>query len=167
MRRVLVVGGLALVLVVANWLILDKERLVAGGRPILLELAPVDPRSLIQGDYMALDYAIAREIRDIGRQWPRTGTIVVTLDSLGVARYVRPHRDSIPLREGERLLRYWRDRGRLQIGSNAFHFQEGQASRYARARYGELRASRSGTTVLVALRDSTMAVVGGPLAPQQ
>ena len=29
---------------------------------MLLELAPVDPRSLIQGDYMRLDYAIARDL---------------------------------------------------------------------------------------------------------
>jgi len=30
---------------------------------VYLELAPVDPRSLIQGDYMALRFALARECK--------------------------------------------------------------------------------------------------------
>jgi uncharacterized membrane-anchored protein len=61
MRTVLIFGGVVLVLVVVNASVLDKERLLASGTPVLLELAPVDPRSLIQGDYMELDYAISRQ----------------------------------------------------------------------------------------------------------
>jgi uncharacterized membrane-anchored protein len=42
---------------------------------------------------------------------------------------------------------------RVRVGSDAFHFQEGNAARYQRARYGELRVDAEGTSVLVGLRD--------------
>ncbi|MFX7329222.1 GDYXXLXY domain-containing protein, partial [Acinetobacter baumannii] len=34
----------------------QKEMLLKEGQLVLLPLAPVDPRSLMQGDYMALRY---------------------------------------------------------------------------------------------------------------
>ena len=43
--------------------ILSKESLKANGETILLELAPRDPRSLLQGDYMALNYRLHNELR--------------------------------------------------------------------------------------------------------
>ena len=64
MRTALVFAGLALTLGLTAVLVMDKERVVADGTPVLLELAPVDPRSLIQGDYMQLDYALARNLWD-------------------------------------------------------------------------------------------------------
>lgn len=160
MRGALVVGGLLLALGVSNAAIVGKERLVAEGTTVLLELAPVDPRSLIQGDYMRLDYALTREMADSQRVWPRTGQIVVRLDGAGVARFVRRHTAGTPLGPREQLLTYRRRRGGIRVGSDAFHFQEGHAARYQGARYGELRVDRSGASVLVGLRDSSRKVVG-------
>jgi uncharacterized membrane-anchored protein len=154
MRSRLVVAGLILLLVVANALIVQKERLVANGTPVLLELAPVDPRSLIQGDYMRLDYAITRQMADSQQHWPRNGRIVVALDENGVARFVRRHDGRTPLGPRERLLTYRRRSGRIRVATDAFHFQEGKARQYQRARYGEVRVARSGTSILVGLRDS-------------
>jgi uncharacterized membrane-anchored protein len=153
MRSRLVVAGLILVLLVANALIVQKERVLANGTPVLLELAPVDPRSLIQGDYMRLDYAITRQIAD-SQHWPRNGRIVVALDENGVARFVRRHDGRTPLGPRERLLTYRRRRGRIRVGTDAFHFQEGKARQYERARYGEVRVAPSGTSILVGLRDT-------------
>jgi uncharacterized membrane-anchored protein len=160
-RNGLVVVGLALVLIVPNALVVHKERLLAGGTPVLLELAPVDPRSLIQGDYMRLDYAITRQIADSVERWPRTGEIVVALDENGVARLVRRHDGRTPLGPREYLLTYRRRRGGIRVGTDAFHFQEGHMRHYLGARYGELRVSPSGTSVLVGLRDSTRKAMGG------
>jgi uncharacterized membrane-anchored protein len=159
MRNALVVAGMVLVLVVPNALVLQKERLLANGTPVLLELAPVDPRSLIQGDYMRLDYAVTQQLADSGQRWPRTGQIVVALDENGVARFVRRHDGRTPLGPREQLLTYRRRDGRLRVGTDAFHFQEGHMRHYLGARYGEVRVSPSGTSVLVGLRDSTRAVL--------
>jgi len=153
MKRVLVAGGLLLALTLPNFAIWQKERTVASGTSMLLELAPVDPRSLMQGDYMRLDYVIARSIND-QNGWPRDGLLVVSLDSTGVARFVRRHDKYVPLGTGERLLRYRLRDNRVRVGSNAFHFQEGRADRFARARFGELRVDAQGTSVLVGLRDA-------------
>jgi uncharacterized membrane-anchored protein len=154
MRSALVVAGLILVLLVPNALLLHKERLLADGTPVLLELAPVDPRSLIQGDYMQLDYAIERQLADSQQHWPHTGQIVVALDDDGVAQFVRRYDGRTSLGPREHLLTYRRRRGRIRVGTDAFHFQEGQARRYSGARYGEVRVAPSGTSVLVGLRDS-------------
>jgi len=149
-----------LALTVPNVGIVGKERLIASGRPMLLELAPVDPRSLIQGDYMRLDYAIARQIAERQLDWPRTGQVVVALDSNHVAHFVRRHVRGTPLAAGEHLLTYRHRRGAFRVGTDAFYFQEGHAGRYQGARYGELRVAPSGTSVLVGLRDGALRVLG-------
>jgi uncharacterized membrane-anchored protein len=159
-RGALVIAGLVLVLAVPNALVLGKERLLDEGTTVLLELAPVDPRSLIQGDYMRLDYAITRQIADSQQRWPRTGQIVVALDENSVARFVRRHDGRTPLGPREHLLTYRRRGGGIRVGTDAFHFQEGHARRYQGARYGEVRVSPSGTSVLVGLRDSTRKAMG-------
>lgn len=150
-------GGLAFVLGVVNFAIVDKERLLRTGTTMLLELAPIDPRSLIAGDYMRLEYAMARRTEvGAGYGWPRNGRMVVTLDERGVARFERRYEGG-SLAPGEHLLQY-RIRGnrRMRIGSDAFYFEEGTASRYTDARYGELRVDDDGESVLVGLRDAEL-----------
>jgi uncharacterized membrane-anchored protein len=154
MRRTLVIfGGLAVVLAGMLFSIAQKERVLAQGRVVLLELAPVDPRSLMQGDYMQLDYAIARALTQALRAWPRDGRLVLAQGPGGVARFVRRHEGG-PLAPGELLLRYRVRDGRLRLGAESFLFQEGHAERYARARYGELRVEPDGDSVLAGLRSA-------------
>jgi len=109
---------------------------------------------------MRLDYAVTQQLADSGQRWPRTGQIVVALDENGVARFVRRHDGRTPLGPREQLLTYRRRDGRLRVGTDAFHFQEGHMRHYLGARYGEVRVSPSGTSVLVGLRDSTRGVLG-------
>ena len=46
-----------------NYKVQQFEDVLATGKPIVLKIAPVDPRSLMQGDYMVLNYAILSEIQ--------------------------------------------------------------------------------------------------------
>lgn len=137
------------VLASINGLILKKESVLSHGQTILLELAPVDPRSLMQGDYMTLRYSLATEIPD--EDLKDKGRIVVALDENNVARYVRIHRGE-SLSAGEHLL-FYRNRKGLKLGAESFMFQEGLGQIYARARYGELKIEPSGESVLAGLRD--------------
>jgi uncharacterized membrane-anchored protein len=157
-RRMAILAGLAIVLIVVNWQIARKERVLRDGTSILLALAPVDPRSLIQGDYMRLDYAIARQIAG-DDSWPSDGRIVIQADEDGVAAFVRRH-EGEALQPGERLLLYRRRGGRIRIGTDAFFFEEGTAARYADARYGELRLDASGESLLIGLRDAQRRPMG-------
>ena len=129
------VGGLVLVLAVVNGLVFARERLLRDGRVVLLELAPVDPRSLMQGDYMALDYALAREltINGVGSAVaaPRPdvdGYAILALDPHGVARLVREQPAATP-RDADQIALEFRRRGlRVVIASNAWFFAEGTAA---------------------------------------
>ena len=158
LRRAATVAGLVLVLLVINALIAAREDVIREGAQVFLELAPVDPRSLIQGDYMELDYAIVRGHDPEG--WPRDGALVITLDDSRVARFVRRHEAATPLGASERLLRY-RVRGHaVRLGSHAFFFQEGTGDRYEEAKYGEVRLDDTGDSVLIGLRDATFTPLG-------
>ncbi|MDQ3263250.1 MAG: GDYXXLXY domain-containing protein [Myxococcota bacterium] len=151
MRTWLIFAGLALSLGVPFGLVAQKERVRATGTRVLLPLAPVDPRSLIQGDYMILAYALVRELPDF-REWPRDGELVVRVDADAVASFARRN-DGQPLQPGEQLLRYRIRANGLRLGAEAFHFQEGKAGYFQRARFGELRVTSSGDSQLVGLSD--------------
>lgn len=158
LRRVTVIAGLVLILAFFNWSVAQKETLLRDGKTLLIELAPVDPRSLIQGDYMRLDYRIARDLSSY-REWPRDGRIVVSADANNVAQFVRRD-DGTPLAAGEQLLVYRRRGLTMKLGTDAFFFQEGHAMRYDRAKFGELRVDASGESLLIGLRDEERRPLG-------
>jgi uncharacterized membrane-anchored protein len=160
MRKAIAVLAGIVMLAFVNWNILGREQLLETGQVVLLELAPVDPRSLMQGDYMALRYKLADEVfgRRPGKQ-AADGRIVVKLGERGVASFVR--RDAgEPLAQGEALLRYRVREGRVKFATNAYFFQEGTAGAYARARFGEFRVSPEGEMLLTHLVDEKFARLG-------
>ena len=156
MKKIIFWGTTLLVLVAVNLLIVKKEETLANGRTMLLRLVPVDPRSLIQGDYMVLRYAIARNISEA--QLQDKGHIVVSLDENHVAKFVRVHKGE-SLQAGEHLL-FYRNRGGVRLGAESFMFQEGDAELYSEARYGELKVDESGASVLVGLRGKDFIPLG-------
>ncbi|TET34024.1 MAG: hypothetical protein E3J72_15305 [Planctomycetota bacterium] len=159
MIRALVFWGVAvLVFATGNGLIAHKEHVLKNGQTVLLRLAPRDPRSLMQGDYMVLRYAVARKVANL-RDKP-DGYLVIKLDENSVAEFVRLHEGG-ELAEGELLLRY-RYRDGLNLGAEGFFFQEGHAKYYNRARYGELKVTPNGNSVLAGLRGKDFEPLGPP-----
>lgn len=135
-----------------NYSILQKEELLKGGQLVLLELAPVDPRSLMQGDYMALRYKISEGMQN--DTIPKRGYCVVRLEANGVANKVRFQADRTPLGEGEQLIEYTAaDSWNVNIGAESFFFQEGQAEKYEKAKYGGVKIDGKGNSLLVGLYD--------------
>ena len=161
-KIIALVAGLA-ILALANHAIYSRERLIAEGRIALLELAPVDPRSLMQGDYMALRFRIANEIS--GRKAQEgfvDGRVVLQVDERGVARFSRLD-DGTPLAADELRIRY-RVRGdEVKFATNAYFFQEGTAKEFERARYGEFRVAPDGECLLTGMRGEKLERLG----PQQ
>lgn len=148
MRKVIFWTTTVLVILSVNSLIMKKEKTLARGQTMLLRLAPLDPRSLMQGDYMVLRYVLARNVpKD---QLEDKGYIVVSLDENDVAKFVRIYKGE-NLQQREYLL-FYRNRGGLRLGAESFMFQEGDAALYSKARYGELKVDHSGASVLVGLR---------------
>lgn len=164
MRKVVVVLAGAVLLVFVNATILSRERLIEDGRVVLLELAPVDPRSLMQGDYMALQFKAARDGLPAGaaRSTALDGHLVLAQDARGVAVFRRLD-DGVPLGPDEVRMRYRVRNGVPKLATNAWFFEEGHASDYAKARYGEFRVAPGGEAILTGLRDQGLARLGGPL----
>lgn len=126
------------VFVALNYGIYAKQRIVKQGETVLLELAPVDPRSLMQGDYMRLRYAIENQIsQELREVQAKRGHLVVQTDSDNVAHFVRFHAGE-SLGENEKLLNYVQDYA-LYIRPDSFLFQEGHAHYYEDAKYGVFR----------------------------
>lgn len=160
LREALLAGGLVLALVVVNLGIAGRERQLREGTMVVLELAPVDPRSIMQGDYMALRFAIETPLQsalgaDPGRH--RDGFAVLALADDGRAGFLREQAGLQPLSAGEVALRYRLRGGQLRIVTNAWFFAEGEAERWQPARYGELRVGADGEALLVGLRDEALA----------
>ncbi|KAA0891152.1 GDYXXLXY domain-containing protein [Pusillimonas sp. ANT_WB101] len=213
-RRAGLLVGLALVLGLANATIYQKEQILAHGERVVLELAPVDPRSLMQGDYMALRFGVAQKLGRWLMAEPahdaeagtlvgqRRGYMLLRPDADGVFQLVgrsanadgtgalsfspvdlvsprqadgaaivgdntapavdhKSKPDGSVKQDGTAavsdhavVLAYrLAPHGEVHIGTDAWFFPEGQADRYAQARYGEFRVSKQGTGILLRLLD--------------
>lgn len=168
MRNKLAVLAGIIILLLVNWSIAGKEKHLKEGKLVYLKLAPVDPRSLMQGDYMALRFVLANEIykhlpKSDGEHnlWRRNnvaasdGRVVVSLDEKAVASFMHLD-DQQPLKHNEVLMRYRVREGAVKFATNAFFFQEGQAKNYEKAQYGAFRVDNKGELLLTAMYDEKL-----------
>lgn len=171
MNKVVALISLVVTLSLMNWSIAEKESHLKEGRVVYLQLAPVDPRSLMQGDYMALNFELSAKIYQAlpkveeSRRWRHDvdasdGFVVVALDKDNVASYVRLFDDG-ELRAHEMLLFYRVRNGAVKFATNAFFFQEGDAEIYEDAEYGQFAVNNAGEPLLVAMYDEKLNRLGG------
>lgn len=153
-KWIIILINLLIVLVLFNNSIIKKEAILTEGKLILLELAPVDPRSMMQGDYMQLTYKIAEKdgIDSIAKR----GFVVVKTNEKGIAERIRIQTKKTPLNSDEFLIEYTAGRWNMNIGAESFFFEEGQAEKYEKAIYGGLRVDTNGNSILVGLYDENL-----------
>lgn len=153
MRKAIVALAALAILAAVNVTIASRETILASGRVVLLELAPVDPRSLMQGDYMALRFRIADSVpRGDAGAAASDGRLVLAVGPRGIATFRRLD-DGSALAQDEARLRYRIRDNTVKLATNAFFFEEGQGGRYASAQYGEFRVAPDGEALLTGLRD--------------
>jgi uncharacterized membrane-anchored protein len=145
-------AGALLVLAVANLGIWQKESLIAHGQPVFVDLAPRDPRSLMQGDYMALNFRLGVDTTAVGLMSGARPRVVARRDAQGVATVLRLHQPGGALAADELLIELAPKGGRWTLVTDAWFFREGEAERWAAARYGEFRVAPDGRALLVGLR---------------
>jgi len=166
MYRVIAFLSLIVILALVNWSIYKKELHIKNGTVVYLKLVPVDPRSLMQGDYMALRFDMARKIynklqkKENHYSWrhnadAKDGKVVVGLNEKRIASFVRLEKGE-ELKENELLLDYRVRNGAVKFATNAFFFEEGLAKKYEKAKYGEFRVNAKGELLLVALVDKNV-----------
>jgi uncharacterized membrane-anchored protein len=176
-RAVGLIAGLALILLVVNVSIARYERILASGTRVVLALAPVDPRSLMQGDYMAIRFDVAEQIGPMLADAPADvkdqiaahhgGYMALRRDAQGVHRLsaVAGRLEAFSAASGEEgtarqadvsWLEFRLRDGRVKVATDAWFFPEGSAGRFEAARYGELRVDGSGRGLLTGLLDSEL-----------
>ena len=157
------------------------EQLRANGTDVLLALAPVDPRALLMGDYMELEYTVNNAIRSAVRPTrgggDSEGRAVLRLDRVrdshggaaepsesprGEAVFARLD-DGSPLADGEVFIQFKLRGGEIRSAASAFYFQEGRAALYEGARFGRVKVDGNGKTLLVTLCDAK----GMDIAPEE
>lgn len=163
---ILAVLGLLTVLVFINLKIMTYETHLASGKTVLLELAPVDPRGFMQGDYMTLSYALEREVLDTldknrTRDKTSEGYVIVALDKNNVGHFVRLADDYTPddLAANEKALHYRLRNGSVKLATNAFFFQEGHGEAFEAAEYGQFRVNDKGEPLLANLVNEEFEVI--------
>ena len=162
MRKAIALIAGVLILLFVNYGIMQREQLLTEGRIVLLELSPVDPRSMMQGDYMRLNFAAADQAFPRWQEQRRAdGHLVVAVDQRGVGQF-RRFADGKPLAPNEVALRYRIRNGRANFATNGYFFEEGQAKAFETARFGEFRVDADGEMILTGLRGPKLERLGGP-----
>jgi len=134
-----------------------KARVVAAGREVLLPMGPRDPRSLIQGDYMALRY----DPQLFASLPKRGGDTLLTVDDGNIARAARAAQGEA--RPDEVMVRARPGRVSAHIAPDSFLFEEGYAEEWAKARFVVTRIL-NGELVVVGLADSDRKLIGPKFA---
>ena len=174
--------GLLAILIAMNISVIKYETHLATGETVLLTLAPVDPRGFMQGDYMALSYALERDVfnalpsesHDLNPEFndsepspnvyePSEGYVIVKVDEHNFGQFVRladsAKRDT--LANNEIPIHYRIRNGSVQLATNAFFFQEGHADAFEAAEYGLFRVNEQGEPLLTAMVNEDFKVIKG------
>ena len=159
-----------LILIPLNYKVQQFEDVLATGKPVVLKIAPVDPRSLMQGDYMALSYAILNDIRanlnesEDGvilakeKKHPNKVYALIHQDEQGVAT-LRRVEDSLPNDFKDCVANVYLPVNNFkwlpELPSQEYFFAEGKGQHYAQAEYAEYRF-KDGILLLARLLDKDL-----------
>lgn len=164
MRKLAIIAIILVFLAAFGMAVAQKEKQLAEGQVVILTIAPIDPFSLIQGHYVALDFELAHVISnalctdDRKSLSSRYGMAIITLDENNIGHFVRLD-NGAPLATGELKLRFKLRKNEVLLASGAFFFQEGYASYYERAHYGELRIDSHGRPLIANLLNNDFTVI--------
>ena len=151
------------ILITANFILLaglfifsvvKMENIRGKGKELYLKLAPVDPRSLMQGDYMTLSFDLDNQIGSVRRlredyDFPYK-YVVVSQDS---CKYLRGQNEPTPCEANEVAIKlapkdYWHF-----LPTKSYFFQEGTEQKYSNSEYARVKVDEYGIFVIVALCD--------------
>lgn len=165
-------AGLALAVLLAlglsQWDVMHKEQVLARGQVIYLPLVPVDPRSLMQGDYMALNFDIPPALLEGDEDSSRPqesealnpllgrAMMVAKRDAQGIATLHRRYQPQETLAADEVIVPLKYLKGRWVVVTDAYFFPEGQGRVFRNARYGEFRVLDEGKVLLAGLADEQL-----------
>ncbi|MBN8193821.1 GDYXXLXY domain-containing protein [Bacillus sp. NTK074B] len=159
-------GILLIILLQGGWIgyqVYSNETLLQNGETIILELQPVDPRSLLQGDYVELNYGIS-QLEDTSIDDTGPVTVVLRENEQGIHEYAGVYRFNgkwntpYETKTGDVLLNgkvtsYWDNHVQITYGIEHFFIPEGTGMDIeGKVKAAVVRVSDKGNGMLVRLR---------------
>jgi uncharacterized membrane-anchored protein len=162
--RLGILASVLVALVMAGRAVLGFEGVYRSGQDFYLAMRPVDPRSLMQGDFMALGYE-ADGPRDLataeGEAEPaRRRWAILSLDARRIASLVGYASQTPRLEAGQVALRVDDWGSRTLIEPRSYFFQEGQGAVFADARFVVFRYRDPAAPLLYGLASETLEILG-------
>ncbi len=127
-----------------------QETLLANGRTVYLKLAPVDPRSIMQGDYMILNYEITRNL-DCKAQGE-----VLSVNEDNTAVWLAPFLGQA-IEANQIVIKPVEKMRRCAPAPESFMFREGKD--YSKAKYAKLKYADNGKLLLLNLTDESFNIL--------
>ncbi|TMV52683.1 DUF2157 domain-containing protein [Paenibacillus mesophilus] len=132
-----------------------SETILANGATVYLELLPRDPRSLLQGDYVELRYAVSEPPASLAPESLKVGTkvaVVLARSPSGVYEFKRLYSKEYELLPDEAVINgKWRW-DRIEYGIETYFVQEGTGLETERtAKYAEVKVAKNGNALLTKL----------------
>lgn len=159
LRIGLIILSLIACLGLVNYSVVQREEIINTGRVVYLELAPVDPRSLLQGDYMRLNYETFPSLYGRDYNAAARGALVLTIDEQNIGTFSHFEATNQALAANQQRLKYRTIGYRVKLATDTFFFEEGAGARFAAARYAELHINEVGEMALVGLRDKNLQLI--------
>ncbi len=155
MRNIVIITTILLFIATMAYSTYKKELILKEGIVLRLKLAPIDPRSLMQGDYMRLNFDLLTKVnKELLKTSNRVSKLVLTLNAKYEGQFVK-FIDEEKLKDNEILLNftYYKNEhfAQSKISTTSYFFEEGSGKKYENAKYGEFRVSKNGEAILIAL----------------
>lgn len=149
-KKILLIVNIIILFVITGFSAIKEESYKKLDSYFYLELTPVDPRSLLQGDYMTLNYDITDRAEEAiyNRMYNnkdenskfldmRRGYIVIRLNENRVAEFVKITKEKTD-KKGLFFIAFKRDGFNVNINANSYLFQEGTGDKYQNACYSKV-----------------------------
>lgn len=161
MRNLIILISFLAFLFTLIYSVYTKEVLLKEGKSIILKLQPVDPRSLMQGDYMSLAFELSSDIyQKIQDSNIKYSQLVLKVEDNRTANFHKLYTNDDLLKD-EIVLNFTYSKNEnyisnIKIVTNAYFFEEGTGKRYEAALYGEFKVASNGEALLVKLLDKDL-----------
>ena len=153
--KIMVLTLFIFILAGLNFAVYNKNNIKQQGEIVYLALKPVDPRSLMQGDYMALAYELELKVKKQEPSYFKNNYMIIDLDDHKIAQFNRviTEKKSILLTPNQKIIKIKITHDHIKIRPDSFFFQEGHGEQYNKAKYGIFKFKGTDTYILDGLAD--------------
>lgn len=149
LKKIIVSINLLLILSLTGYQIYKEEN-YRKNNTIILPLAPVDPRSLMQGDYMILNFNIEREFNKSEWKNEKKGYLKLKIDENGISHFNEYSQKLAP-----NSIKF-DNRYKFTMGVDSYFFQDGKDKHFQQARFAQLFLLKDGSLRLDRLLDKDL-----------